>query len=684
MSRRKRRSDNLAPALFPFLAVLLCTIGALVLLLAITVTNSHASAKREAEVALLAAKDQRNLAQAFSEELENQREELKKKIENRRRELQDIEDHIQRLNSELESLVENLKNVQNKNETIDQGIDSKTEKLKALETEIDEKKKKIAEEIDKKKKTKPAFAIIPYSGRNGTNRRPIYIECNRDGVVLQPEGIALTHRDLIPTGPGNPLSTALRMLRNAYSEHDSKVGITQPPYPLLLVRPDGIEAYALATRSMSGWDDQFGYELIDDKMDLAFPSGIPGLKESLQQVVANAKQRQQALLAANPTLAKKHEFSEDEWNESPSSANMDSKPANARSRTGEGMKEGNEWSMVQPMEGGADESPYTIPKVYSNGTPDSQPRFSGGTPLQNAMAGTPQQFQSAPPGYPIVAAHSPLNGESAPMNGESAGTAINRFPPTNAAQSFSGGDLANNQSSFGQSGNPQNANSPGGIAQSGNGQTGSGQGSGQEGSEQGAAASPSSGTASSFSNAAPSQSNPSSAGGIGSSSLTGQSSDSSTDPNDPQNQNGTPNISMNLGNKDQPRYVKPEGDLKPISVEAGQDWAQTKSQNKATPMRRTIQIVAIKNKWFIRSQDNAREFQAVILLENGAKQCSKELASAIQQRVQSWDTAVMGGYWVPVVEIQAASDAQQSVAMLERLLEGSGVELQKVPLTIPR
>jgi hypothetical protein len=101
-------------------------------------------------------------------------------------------------------------------------------------------------------------------------------------------------------------------------------------------------------------------------------------------------------------------------------------------------------------------------------------------------------------------------------------------------------------------------------------------------------------------------------------------------------------------------------------------------------MRRTIQIVAIKNKWYIRSQDNAREFQVVILLENGAKQCSKELASAIQQRVQSWDTAVLGGYWVPVVEIQAASDAQQSVAMLEKLLEGSGVELQKVPLTIPR
>lgn len=673
MSRRKRRSDNLAPALFPFLAVLLCTIGALVLLLAITVTNSHASAKREAEVAFLAAKDQRNLAQAFSEELENQREEFKKKIENRRRELQDMEDHIQRLNTELESLVANLKSVQNKNESIDQGIDSKTERLKQLESEIDEKKQKLADEIEKKKKTKPAFAIIPYSGRNGTNRRPIYIECNRDGVVLQPEGVVLTHRDLIPTGPGNPLATALRMLRNAYSEHDSKFGITQPPYPLLLVRPDGIESYALATRSMSGWDDQFGYELIDEKMDLAFPDGIPGLKESLGQVVTNAKQRQQALLAANPTLAKKYDFSEEKWDDAPSPSNAGSAIANNRSRPGNGMTEGSEWSMVQPMAAGAEGSFVALPNANSTGNPYSSNQLSTSGRVPGALVGT-----TVPPSQNPVPGSTNI-GSPNTTSGELAGTGNPPLSSVSSRQDSNGGGSSGETASSGQPGSGQT-----GSALAASGQNGNGQGNGQEGSEHGTAASPSSGGASSFSNAAPSQSNSTSAGGIGSSSLTGQASNASTDPNDPQNQNGTPSLSMNIGNKDQPRYVKPEGDLKPISVEAGQDWAQTKSHNKATPMRRTIQIVAIKNKWYIRSQDNAREFQAVILHESGAKQCAKELANAIQQRVQSWDTAVLGGYWVPVVEIQAANDAQQSVAMLEKLLEGSGVELQIVPLKIPR
>ena len=63
MSGSKRRGDNTAPALFPFLAVLLCTIGALVLILVLTVANSHASAKREVEDTIADVKDTVDLMQ---------------------------------------------------------------------------------------------------------------------------------------------------------------------------------------------------------------------------------------------------------------------------------------------------------------------------------------------------------------------------------------------------------------------------------------------------------------------------------------------------------------------------------------------------------------------------------------------------------------------------------------------
>ena len=70
MSRSKRRGDNTAPALFPFLAVLLCTIGALVLILVITVTNSHATAKRTVVEAMADIHDTSELIEVISEEFE--------------------------------------------------------------------------------------------------------------------------------------------------------------------------------------------------------------------------------------------------------------------------------------------------------------------------------------------------------------------------------------------------------------------------------------------------------------------------------------------------------------------------------------------------------------------------------------------------------------------------------------
>ena len=59
---------------------------------------------------------------------------------------------------------------------------------------------------------KPAkYSVVPYEGPFRTNRRPIYLECRKDTVVLQPEGIVFTETGFQgPMGPGNPLAAALR------------------------------------------------------------------------------------------------------------------------------------------------------------------------------------------------------------------------------------------------------------------------------------------------------------------------------------------------------------------------------------------------------------------------------------------------------------------------------------------
>lgn len=646
MSRAKRRSEILAPALFPFMAVLLCLIGALVLILALTVTNSHASARREAELALLEAKEKVNLAQTVSEELQSQREEMKKLVEARRRQLQDIEDHINRLQEELESLQHRWKALEEKKDSSETAIEQKKREASKLQSEIDAKKRELVEEIEKQKKKKPAFAILPYSGKNGTTRRPIYIECTSQGLVLQPEGISIANRDLIPPGPGNPLSTALRMMRQVYSNADAKYGISQSPYPLLLVRPDGIEAYARAREAMSDWDDQFGYELIDRDMELSFPPGVPGMKESVAEAVAAAKQRQAALLAANPRLVRQYELAQPSWEEESSMSSSSLDPKFGSSGAGSqgpnpGTNSGS-WSMVRPIEG----------TFAGNGMAPGTPNMVNGSQLPSNAFESPQDSVSTRNPRSVTLADSATNGfssatvDDANAGGKEAGLADGK-------QEFeSGGSSANRDSGRTGRGPPGNA-ATGSETPAGNLGGGSNQSA---------------------------NSNLASGGGAGA--ISGASATPTVDPENPPN---VPNISMNLQSSENTRHVRPEGDLKPIAVGAGRNWAQAKVEGKASPVRRNIQIVAINSKWFIRSDnDPSKLFDTIIILDQKPQQISEELAKAIRARVESWGTPGPGMYWVPLVVIEAASDAGTSVARLEKLLEGSGVDLTVVPLRIPK
>ena len=152
--------------------------------------------------------------------------------------------------------------------------------------------------------------------------------------------------------------------------------------------------------------------------------------------------------------------------------------------------------------------------------------------------------------------------------------------------------------------------------------------------------------------------------------------------------NATPNVSLSMNQKaeSQPakaKHVRAEGDLKPISVSAGHGWAASRAEGKATPVSRSIQIVALKDKWLLRSDVDPNVFEVSMNMDEGPQQAGNQLAVAMRKRVDSWGLSVPGGYWSPTLTIEAANDAQQSVARLERLLEGSGVEIKIVPLTLP-
>jgi hypothetical protein len=295
-------------SLFPFLAVLICAMGALVPLLAsVTRTARHqAEAAAAAKAAQFAAQysaevqSQREFAKWSIKELTHSREQTKSQLAEARLELGHVEDHARRIRGDIHRFERAFADLDNVENTDRRRLGQSETELRQIRGHVADAEHRLGE-AGKTAGCQRSFAVVPYEGPNQTHRRPIYLECRADCVVLQPEGIMLTEADFDgPMGPSNPLASALRAAREhllAQREFDPNIG---EPYPMLLVRPEGIGAYYAARAALKSWNCDFGYELIGDDWKLAYQSPDPRLAEVVQQTVATARRRQSQLIAAAP------------------------------------------------------------------------------------------------------------------------------------------------------------------------------------------------------------------------------------------------------------------------------------------------------------------------------------------------------------------------------------------------
>jgi hypothetical protein len=643
MSKRSRRGNDYAPSTFPFLAVLLCVIGALVLLLVINVTNSRASARNQVQSelteAIEEAKERSDYLVSITEELQARRQQVGKQIELRRSELARAEDHIERLEKDLLEAQARLEKLEDMQESSELKANDPA-RIQELKDQIEAQKLRLAEAIAERKDQTPAFSIIPYEGANRTTRRPVYLECTAQGVVIQPEGVLVSIEDLGPPhGPGNPLDAALRVLRNAYQSRDAIYGITIPPYPLLLVRPEGIASYALARSAMSGWDDQFGYELIDAQMELAFPDGIPELKTDLVRALGVAKDRQRALVAALPAKYSRNPFAtktEETWDSIDADLARGANRSESIARGSQvgkdsGIEQDRRWEMIEQL------------PASSLGRSDSNGSSSGLMPA----------------------------GKELGSGGSGVGSTVEAETST-AQGDGSRGDRSGSE----------------GTGAEGSGADGTqGGGSQVEGSM-----SPTSGGAQSSSN----RFSASSSGSSGGSASLEQS------PEDEQMQRAmqeqaikqqageslpgsrASSASSASAGESKKKTSGADSDLKPISLTAGKDWATSRMDNRSTPVSRPIRIIVLQDRWLMCSEGQDWKYDAEISLEQGPQAASSELQESIRDRVESWGLSLPGGYWVPSLSVQAAADAEQSLLRMQRLLEGSGVIIKVQPLTTPK
>ena len=324
MSRRTLR-DDAGVNLFPFMAVLICTVGALIMLLVVMVQQARvkanvpheAIAARKAELkqiereqqAILAEHEKKKAAaaesQAAFDEFKWRAETLRSSYETTVEQLAEERLKLSHLESNTRELEEKATAMQAEADLIAQTAEDKVEVRSNVESELRDLQNAIASATSELDQTKqdlanldPKYVLIPYKGPNGTDRRPIYIECLADRVVMQPENVTLISEDFQePLTVENPLARALRAKRE-FLQDNGLIGAESEPYPLLVVRPGAASTYAAARAAMKAWESEFGYELVEREVKLDYLEPDPRLTELLEDVVIETRGRRQMMRTA--------------------------------------------------------------------------------------------------------------------------------------------------------------------------------------------------------------------------------------------------------------------------------------------------------------------------------------------------------------------------------------------------
>ena len=691
MSRRRTiPPPTPALSLFSFLDVLLCTMGALILIFVIIArqARSQASEARAAAVAKAAVTSQsdREELEWRIDQLRQAREKTLAQLAEARLGLSHLEDHARRL-------ADQIKATQLSEEDIARGMTAGGRQRAALEAElaavrarIDELRREIEDSRQKLANRQPSFAIIPYEGINQTRRRPIYIECRDDAIIIQPEGIVLSVADFAgPLGPGNALASALR----AAQEHSlmiqpGEVAEIGQPYPLLVVRPDGITAYYVARAAMSSWSSDFGYELIEADMRLAFPPADPKLAEMMARAVEDARRRQTVLAAAAPRAAAARE--RPVYRVAPSGGLvLDSTSRSGRSDDGGaaipyGSGGGNSFTQdVYGDEAGAGGagSRHGGLSASDRGNdgglyPDEISPGPRGANGGIGYAGTSNGPTTSPAAMGAAVAGADgawggtigLAGSTAGQSG--AGQTGSPLAPGGAPAGMSGGSqtspagtVAYDRYPFGSA---AAANSPYGGTASGQGGTGQGAG-GQPGGTQ---ANGSQSAAAASGGATAGGTSASASGAAGGTPGTGMF----------QLNGGVPQAGATQSAGGQSSGQASRGGKASLAERRGRDWGLPEATESAIAITRPLVVDCHADHLTIYGSGAGR-YGKVVALDGVTEDAVDDFVSAVWDEIRAWGIAGNRMYWKPVLSMHVVQGGEARYEDLEQLLRDSGLEVRR-------
>jgi hypothetical protein len=373
-----RRPNNTAAgvSLFPFLAVLVCTMGSLILLLLVTTKRIRAAAIEKARQAVLPEEapvsalppieiatdsepdeDPAPAWQTQIEQLTAERDALRGHLSQSKSKLEATHAAMMRTKVRVASAADRIKEIREQQEQTAVERERLQAEIDSLQSDLTAAELRLSNAAERQKTAKSKFAFLPFDGRTGTTKRPILIECTQDYIRFLPEDVRLTPADLNGFTAGfNPLLMASRELIHYWKAYERVHESTEQPakdidsfetdlavlndkerepYVLLLVRPNGAVAFHIAKGLLSQLKVPHGYELIPDDMEIDSSNPDPEAKQICQTAVAQVMAEREKVLAA---LSRNREGQRDQLQLEPTSRTFVPKEVSAPANAFEGPK----------------------------------------------------------------------------------------------------------------------------------------------------------------------------------------------------------------------------------------------------------------------------------------------------------------------------------------------------------
>lgn len=289
-----RASRHLKPETFPFLAVLLCALGSLILMLLVMDRRAKAVARAKAARAALQLTGEQEKRRAEEEKRRAEARRLREQAaavlleeENRLREqVEAARSRTEAAAAESTAAEGKAREMQARLQSEQQALSQDEEAAKAararasaaagevervrteaakLATDLERLERQLAALKAKRQREQQTYSLVPYRGKHGDNRKPLYLECGPHGLVFHPDRLALEGADLTVGRLREEVERRVARLTDGKTKRGK-----EPVYLFFLVRPDGINRYYETVAALSGLEVDFGYELVEQDWVLDF------------------------------------------------------------------------------------------------------------------------------------------------------------------------------------------------------------------------------------------------------------------------------------------------------------------------------------------------------------------------------------------------------------------------------